>query len=198
MARTPEQAIEWAQARVGAFGWDNLCLSFVRQSFGIDYVGNWPNDDRNAGTAWDRAQIKHRETNPTKIPRGVPVFFELATAADHVVLSLGNGRCISNDFVVDGRIDVVSIADIARRWGPLLGWTQDLVGNRVIPDQEDDMANSDEILSELKALRGEVKDLREQVNGLGDHLDERLDHFKDRDIRHQKALREDHRDLADE
>jgi hypothetical protein len=83
MTRTPEQAAEWARARLGQFGWDNLCLSFVRQSYGIDYVGNWPNSLRMAGVAWDRAQFKHRETDPTRIPFGVPVFFELATVADH-------------------------------------------------------------------------------------------------------------------
>jgi hypothetical protein len=129
--RTAEEAIAWGRTQLGKSGWDNLCLSFVRQSFGVDYVGDWPNASRMAGTAWDRARFKHRTSDPMSIPRGVPVFFELLTEADHVVLSLGNGRCLSNDFVVDGRIDEVSIGDIAHRWGPLLGWTEDLVGNRV-------------------------------------------------------------------
>lgn len=137
MARTPAQAIDWAQGHVGKFGWDNLCLSFVRQSFGVDYVGDWPTSERQAGRAWDRAKHKHPETDPLKIPRGAPVFWELATEADHVALSLGDGWCLSNDFVVDGRIDRVRIGDIGPRWGGrLLGWTEDLVGNRVIPEQE--------------------------------------------------------------
>lgn len=136
MTRTPEQAIEWGTARIGDFGWDNLCLSFVRQSFGIDYVGDWPTSERQAGRAWDRAKHKHPTSDAGAIPRGVPVFWELATEADHVALSLGNGWCLSNDFVVDGRIDKVRIADISNRWGRLLGWTEDLVGNRVIPEKE--------------------------------------------------------------
>jgi GH25 family lysozyme M1 (1,4-beta-N-acetylmuramidase) len=136
MARTQAQAIEWAQGHVGKFGWDNLCLSFVRQSFGIDYIpASWPASERDAGTAWDRAKHKHPTSDAGSIPRGVPVFFELATVADHVVLSLGNGWCLSNDFVQDGRIDKVRISDIASRWGRLLGWTEDLVGNRVVPER---------------------------------------------------------------
>jgi hypothetical protein len=133
MSRTAKQAIAWAKSRKGSYGWDNLCLSFVRQAFGVYYNpdSDWHTQERNAGTAWDRAKKKHRTTNPLDIPAGVPVFFEMRTVADHVVLSTGNGRCLSNDFVVDGRIDEVSIAEIATHWGPLLGWTEDLVGNQV-------------------------------------------------------------------
>lgn len=138
--RTQPEAIDWARDRLGRYGWDNLCLSFVRQAFGIDYppgwdvrggAPDWP--DRNAGTAWDRAKYKHRTTDPLAIPRGVPVFYELPSVPDHVVLSLGNGQCLSNDFVAQGRIDQVSIAAIAAKWGPLLGWTEDLLGQRVVP-----------------------------------------------------------------
>lgn len=136
-----KRAIAWAKARVGDGGWDNLCLAFVRQAFGLNYTpeSDWPLSRRMAGYAWDKAKRKHRETNPDKIPRGVPVFFELPSEADHVALSLGDGWCISNDFVVDGRIDRVKIADIAHRWGPLLGWTEDLVGNTVaaVPEKVD-------------------------------------------------------------
>jgi GH25 family lysozyme M1 (1,4-beta-N-acetylmuramidase) len=133
MTRTPTEAIAWGQAQVGKHGWDNLCLRFVRLAFGVDYVGNWPTSERDAGRAWDRAIHKHRTTDPKTIPRGVPVFWELNTEADHVALSLGDGWCLSNDFVVNGRIDRVRIADISARWGRLLGWTEDLVGNRVVP-----------------------------------------------------------------
>lgn len=133
MTRSAKQAMAWARARRGDFGWDNLCLSFVRQAFGVYYSpdADWPTSSRMAGVAWDRAKKKHRETHPARIPAGVPVFFEMATEADHVVLSTGDGWCVSNDFVVDGRIDSVKIADIAAKWGPLLGWTEDLVGNTV-------------------------------------------------------------------
>lgn len=133
MSRSQKQAVAWAKARIGDYGWDNLCLSFVRQAFGIYYNPDsaWPTPDRNAGTAWDRATKKHRTSDPMSIPAGVPVFFEMPTVADHVVLSTGNGRCISNDFHVDGRIDPVRIADIAQHWGPLQGWTEDLIGNDV-------------------------------------------------------------------
>jgi lysozyme len=136
MTRTPAEARSWALDRVGDFGWDNLCLSFVRQAFEVDYTpaSSWPTSERQAGRAWDRAQRKHRTSNPDAIPANVPVFWELNTEADHVAFSLGDGWCLSNDLVVDGRIDKVRIADVVRKWGgQLLGWTEDLVGNRVIP-----------------------------------------------------------------
>lgn len=161
--RTPEQAIAWARARVGHTGWDNLCLSFVRQAFDVYYTPDylWPVEDRNAGTAWDRAEFKHRTSNPMDIPAGVPVFFEMATAADHVVLSTGHGRCIGNDFVVDGRIDTNSIAEIAAKWGPLLGWTEDLVGNRIWTPPAPKPVRPPRVQRELDRLRDIKQDWRE-------------------------------------
>jgi lysozyme len=136
MTRTPAQARAWALDRLGESGWDNLCLKFVREAFGVDYTpaSSWPTSERQAGRAWDRAQHKHRTSDPAAIPANVPVFWELNTEADHVAFSLGDGWCLSNDLVVDGRIDKVRIADVVREWGgQLLGWTEDLVGNRVVP-----------------------------------------------------------------
>lgn len=106
--------------------WYRMCLQYVRLSYGI------PGGTANAGLAWDRAQHKHRTDNSSSIPRGVPVFWELPSVADHVALSAGDGWCWSNDVQTPGKCNKVRIDDITRAWnGTLLGWTEDLNGVRV-------------------------------------------------------------------
>ena len=128
MARNRSEAIEWATRQVSnpTRSWYRLCLMFVRMAFGL------PGGTPNAGLAWDWAKHKHPTTDPLVIPAGVPVFWETPGVADHVALSLGNGKCLSNDFKRHGMIDVVSIDAITRGWNcRLLGWTEDLNGVRV-------------------------------------------------------------------
>lgn len=126
--RRGNAACKWGRAQVDRpiKDFERLCLQFVRMAFDLPAV--FPD----AGTAWDRAELKHRTTDPNTIPRGVPVFWELPSVADHVALSLGGGLCLSNDVKRRGRIDVVRIDSIRTAWGAqLLGWTEDLNGARV-------------------------------------------------------------------
>lgn len=126
--RTGNAACRWAREQVDhpLKDWTRLCLQFVRMAFDLPAV--YPD----AGTAWDRARYKHRTTDANTIPRGVPVFWETPGVADHVALSLGGGLCLSNDVRRPGRIDVVRIDAIREAWGAqLLGWTEDLNGQRV-------------------------------------------------------------------
>lgn len=125
MTRTPEQAITWARAQIDhpVKDFTRLCLQFVRMAYGLAAL------HPDAGTAWDKAKTKHRTTDADAIPRGVPVFWELPSVADHVALSLGGGRCVSNDILRPGKVDVVLIDTITREWGATLqGWTEDLNG----------------------------------------------------------------------
>lgn len=127
--RTRADAITWGRRQVTnpSQTWLALCLSFVRQAFGLPAL--YPS----ATAAWEGAALKHRTTSPGSIPAGVPVFFK-GGRFGHVVLSLGGGLCLSNDVVRRGRIDVVRIADITKAWGyPVLGWTGDLNG-RSLPE----------------------------------------------------------------
>lgn len=126
--RAKADAIAWGRAQITkrSQDWTRWCLVFVRSCFGIAAL--WPD----AGTAWDNAKHKHRTTNPDEIPAGAPVFWELASVADHVALSTGRGMCLSNDIRRPGHIAEVPIDEITRRWGgTLLGWTEDLNGVRV-------------------------------------------------------------------
>lgn len=123
--RTPAQAVTWAKGQITSPSKDyyRLCLQFVRMAFGLGV--NFPD----AGTAWDQAKKKHRTSDSTEIPRGVPVFWELPSTADHVALSLGDGKCISTDATGKGKVGIVTIDSITENWGgTLLGWTEDLNG----------------------------------------------------------------------
>ena len=126
--RSIPQAVSWARRQVTApaHSWFQLCLSFVRQAYGLPAV--YPS----AKAAWDNAQDKVRTTRAAGIPRGVPVFYR-GGKFWHVVLSLGDGLCLSNDVRRRGRIDVVRLDAITEAWGyPIVGWTRDLNG-RTLP-----------------------------------------------------------------
>lgn len=126
--RTGNDACAWGRRQVDQpiKDFTRLCLQFVRMAFDLPAV--YPD----AGTAWDKAERRHPTTDANTIPRGVPVFWELPSVADHVALSLGGGLCLSNDVKRSGRIDVVRIDAIGPAWGArLLGWTEDLNGSRV-------------------------------------------------------------------
>lgn len=126
--RSPSEAVAWGREQVDhpVKDFTRLCLQFVRMAYGLPVV------HPDAGTAWDLAELRHPTRTANSIPRGVPVFFELPSVADHVALSLGDGWCLSNDVLRTGRIDRVRIDAIVQRWGAqLLGWTEDLNGHRV-------------------------------------------------------------------
>ncbi|MGQ0625612.1 MAG: lytic transglycosylase domain-containing protein, partial [Sporichthyaceae bacterium] len=57
-------------------------------------------------------------------PAGALVFWDTGRRPGHVALSMGQGLIASNDIVRAGRIDVVALNEIERRWGArYLGWT---------------------------------------------------------------------------
>lgn len=117
---------EYAQAEHArpSRDWRGWCLVFVRSCFGVGPSAP------TALEAWNRAQHKHPETNPQKIPRRVPVFW--GDGDGHVALSRGDGSCWTTDAVHPGKVDVDQIAAIGTLWGkPLLGWTEDINGVRV-------------------------------------------------------------------
>lgn len=129
VVRKGNAAIAWGRGQITkpSQDWSRLCLMFVRSCHNVK--AKYPD----AGTAWDQAKYKHRTSDPTSIPAGVPVFFETPGKADHVVESTGAGLCLTNDWGAGGKgkIRVARIGDIARTWGPLLGWTEDINGVRV-------------------------------------------------------------------
>lgn len=126
--RSIPEAIAWARRQVTApsHSWFQLCLSFVRQAYGLPAVYG------SAKAAWEGAEDQVTTSRAAGIPRGVPVFYKGGTYW-HVVLSLGDGLCLSNDVRRRGKIDVVRLDAITEAWGyPIIGWTRDLNG-RTLP-----------------------------------------------------------------
>ena len=156
MSRSAKDAIAWGRAQITnpSQNWYRRCLVFVRSCFGVAAKYG------SAGAAWDNAVHKHRTSNPADIPAGVPVFWETSGEFDHVALSTGNGRCLSNDFRRDGRIDEVLINDITRGWNaPLLGWTEDLNGVRVYTPPAPEMTRGEQVdhaLDDLSRARRQI------------------------------------------
>lgn len=123
LVRTVRGAIEWGRRqmaeRVAAYR--GLCLMFVRMCFNVDPL--YPD----AITAWENADHR-RVCTPAEAQRGHAGFFR-GGEHGHVVLTLGNGRCLTNDTGAPGTINVAMIADIERAWGyRFLGTTNDVNG----------------------------------------------------------------------
>lgn len=126
--RKPAEAIAWGARQIDnpTQDWTRLCLSFVRQAYGL------PVGYHNAATAWANAKERHATRDPHAIPRGAPVWFDTPSPAGHVALSLGDGRCLTTDLIRPGRVNRADIAAITQRWNAtLLGWTEDLNGHHV-------------------------------------------------------------------
>jgi hypothetical protein len=100
--------------------WKGLCLAFVRTCRGFPPTGIF-----NANEAWRRTKRKRLRGTP---PPGAPIYWAVGKHG-HVALSAGNGRCYSNDIRRSGRIDLVPISEITRKWGARYrGWAEDYVG----------------------------------------------------------------------
>lgn len=123
-------AINAASAEIidGTTNWRGMCLKFVRTTLGI------PSRDPSAIVAWRRTHPADRHGGKTP-PPGVPVFWKVGQYG-HVALSAGRGRVYSTDIVRSGRVDLVAIDTITKRWGAeYLGWTETLNGQRVISNR---------------------------------------------------------------
>ncbi|RTE47667.1 GH25 family lysozyme [Actinobaculum sp. 352] len=127
VARTPAQAVDWAQSMIGKRQYAGMCERFVRTAYG------YPAAYRTAMLAYEaskKAGTIHMDTTP---PVGVPVFWRLqGVPAGHVALSIGGGRAISTSGE-DGSsgIQVIRIANYQPRHSTYLGWAEVYHGQRV-------------------------------------------------------------------
>lgn len=105
-----------------------MCLREVRECYGVGPAA------ADAAQAWEDAEHKHRQTDPRKIPRGVPVFWT-GGSSDHGHIAISTGfkaECFSTDIRRPGYFDKVPIEEIHEKWGlKLVGWSEDLNGVRV-------------------------------------------------------------------
>lgn len=114
---TCEQAIEFAyqEAASPSKSWSNLCLNFVTIAYGA------PQSIPRAIDHWTGLPDGARHSPDTIAPAGALMFW----SPNHVALSIGDNKLISNDVLGDGRIWVTDMATIQARWNmPYLGWSQ--------------------------------------------------------------------------
>jgi hypothetical protein len=92
-----------------------------------------------SGTAiecWREAQHKHPTQDAESIPAFVPCFMDTSATAEHVLVTVGRDSsghrlAVTTDGGPGHTIALVRLADLARAWGPIIGWTEDLDGQRV-------------------------------------------------------------------
>ena len=121
-----QNAINWAQSKLGQTAWDGYCLNFVYQAYlygtGIDITVGLPSaaSHNTAYTYWTVAPNHHGDRNP---PAGALVFWRGAsspTGDGHVGLSEGGGTIISS---YDGRRRGIHTFDInSYQQNLYLGW----------------------------------------------------------------------------
>lgn len=123
MARTPAQALAWANSVSKGYG--GLCLQFVRLAYGVG--AKYPS----AISAWNNAKVKHRTSSTAGIPVGAPIFMS-GSKYGHIAIYAGNGNMRTTNSATN-RIHTMSVASWTRMGYTLLGWTEDLNGVRVVP-----------------------------------------------------------------
>jgi uncharacterized protein YraI len=109
-ATREQRAVSWANARVGAAGWDGWCERFAENAFGTQYKYASALADFNAQNAAGR--ISHS----TAVPAGALAFFRnpYDGGNGHVEISRGDGTFVSTASTVR----VVNLA----YGGTFLGW----------------------------------------------------------------------------
>ena len=120
--RDVDDVIRWSRAQIAhpSQSWLGLCQSHCRQAYG---VAAWSDS---AIHAWQRIPDahKHRGGKPSDAPRGALLYYAIGRHG-HVTIAIGkrtHDKCLSNDYLRSGRIDVVPRT--MPRWGvTYLGWS---------------------------------------------------------------------------
>lgn len=116
-------------ARLGHWCGVGYCLRTIRTLYAVAPL--YPD----AETAAEHTTTLIEETDPARIPWGVPVWW-VNGGYGHVALSVGDGRCLTTDYVHPGHLGVAPIAALAP-WchGRLLGWSRDINAVAIWPEQ---------------------------------------------------------------
>lgn len=105
--RTAIDAVKWARSMDGkpAPGGPGHCLELVRDCYG---TGPWATS---AKLAFEKTPKDQRHTTPDwkNIPAGAIVYFPSLSIYGHVILSLGGGKALSNDYLIRGKCGIVPI-----------------------------------------------------------------------------------------
>lgn len=141
--RTPEQALAWCkqEAEHPSRSWLDDCLMFARSAYNI------PSKYATASIAWSHTTQRGTGTPP----RGALVWWTGGShGAGHVAVSIGDGTCWTSDFgndayLGDGKIHRERISNIAQHASfTYRGWSRDINDVLAVPEEEEDMALSEE------------------------------------------------------
>lgn len=105
--RTIEQAVAWAKGMDGkpAPGGPGHCQELVRTAYGLN---PWATSAKLAFARIPHDQI-HTGKDFAAIPAGAMVYFPSLSDYGHVVLALGGGKCLSNDYKTRGLANICPV-----------------------------------------------------------------------------------------
>ena len=113
--------------------WSGWCLNYVRTAFGVE------TKIPRAIWSWERSQYRHADWD---IPGGVyvPIFFSGYFGYGHAAI-YRDGKVWSSPLAAKATPDVWnSIQEVERRYGvTYVGWTEDVNGELVLKNEEDEM-----------------------------------------------------------
>jgi hypothetical protein len=121
--RTVDEVLAWSRSEIRnpTRDWRGMCQSHCRSAYGVQ---GW---SPSAITAWHKIPDAKRNEggSPEEAPRGAVLYYS-GGQFGHAALAAGvrtNGKCLSNDYVRNGRIDYAP-RDFSR-WGNLdyVGWS---------------------------------------------------------------------------
>jgi uncharacterized protein YraI len=119
--RSCAQAVTWAinhETTSYVADYYNRCDHIVGLAYGFPASGSYTAYDH-----WLAVPGTYKHSGDTNVPAGGLAFF--SGGAGHVMISIGNGKFVSNDIHGAGTLTETTIAEIQSKWGkPYLGWTQ--------------------------------------------------------------------------
>jgi GH25 family lysozyme M1 (1,4-beta-N-acetylmuramidase) len=115
------QAVAWARAHVGRVSsdYDHRCDHVTGLAYGHGASGS-----ASAKSHWYAIPSQYRHPGDRSVPAGGLAFFDNHTYG-HVMISIGNGKFVSNDIHGHGKLSITTIPEIERSWGMhYAGWGQ--------------------------------------------------------------------------
>lgn len=104
--KTIKDAVKWAEGMNGkaAPGGPGHCQELVRDAYGL------PAWATSAKLAFAKIPKNQLHTTPLKLaPAGAMVYFPTLSDFGHVILSVGGGKALSNDYALKGYCNIVNI-----------------------------------------------------------------------------------------
>jgi hypothetical protein len=116
--RSAGDAVSWAEQEAyhPSQNYFDMCDYFVASCFGLSASGY-----ASAKAHWNNIpnKMKHTDRNP---PAGAMVFWDIGSYG-HIALSVGGGKVASTDIMERGKVSVVPLGTIEKKWrAKYLGW----------------------------------------------------------------------------